>query len=153
MTTIFPKDEFFMRLALREAEHALANGEVPIGCVIVKDGEVIAAAGNERELRPDPTAHAECLALRAAALTLGGWRLPGAMLYVTLEPCPMCAGAIAQARVARVIYGAADPKLGAAGSVVDLLNDARLPFRVPAVGGVLSRESAALLSDFFGDRR
>ena len=142
-----------MRLALREARLAGDRGETPIGSVIVKDGEVIAAAGNERELRPDPTAHAECLALRAASLATNGWRLVGSVLYVTLEPCPMCAGAIQQARIARVVYGASDPRLGAAGSLMDLLTDPRLGHRVEVTGGVLAAESADLLREFFDQRR
>jgi tRNA(adenine34) deaminase len=150
---VFPRDEYFMRLALREAQQAGERGEVPIGCVIVHEGEVIAAGSNERELRPDPTAHAEILALRAAALRLGGWRLTGSVLYVTLEPCPMCAGAISQARVGRVVYGAPDQKLGAAGTLIDVLNHPRLPGRVELTTGVLAAESAALLRTFFDDRR
>lgn len=142
-----------MRIALREARLAADRGETPIGAVVVKDGEVIAAAGNERELRPDPTAHAECLALRAAALATGGWRLIGSVVYVTLEPCPMCAGAIQQARVARLVYGASDPRLGAAGSLMDLLKDPRLGHRVEVTGGVLAAEAAEVLRGFFDDRR
>ena len=110
----FPRDEHFMRLALREAERAIEHDDVPIGCVVVCEGEVIAAAPNERELRGDPTAHAEILALREASRRLGGWRLDGVVLYVTLEPCAMCAGAIVLARLPRVVYGAPDPKAGAA---------------------------------------
>ncbi len=117
----FPRDEYFMRLALREAARAEEHDDVPIGCVIVKDGEVIATGHNERELRSDPTAHAELLALREAARALGSWRVLDAVLYVTLEPCAMCAGAIVLARVPRVIFGASDPKAGAAGSVLDVL--------------------------------
>src|SRR5206468_8401287 len=110
----FPRDEYFMRLALREAERAAEHDDVPIGCVIAADGEVIAAAPNERELRGDPTAHCEVLALREAARAVGSWRMPaGAVLYVTLEPCAMCAGAIVLARVPRVVFGAPDPKAGA----------------------------------------
>ena len=110
----FGRDEHFMRLALREAERAVEAGDVPIGAVIVHGGEVVGAAGNEREVRADPTAHAEVLALREAATALGGWRVPDSVLYVTLEPCAMCAGAIVLARVPRVVFGAADPKAGAA---------------------------------------
>ena len=142
-----------MRLALREGQLAGERGEVPVGCVVVHEGEVIGSGGNERELRPDPTAHAEILALRAAAQSLGGWRLPSAVLYVTLEPCPMCAGAIRQSRIARVIYGAPDPKQGAAGSVLDVLGDGRLPNRVETIGGILAEDALALLGNFFGDRR
>jgi tRNA(adenine34) deaminase len=149
----FPRDEYFMRLALREAERSLGHDDVPVGCVIAHDGEVIATAQNERELRGDPTAHCEVLALREAARVLGSWRLSGAMLYVTLEPCAMCAGAIVLARVPRVIFGALDPKAGAAGSVLDVLGEPRLNHRPEVAGGLLADESAALLQGFFGTRR
>src|SRR5947209_8589492 len=119
----FPRDEYFMRLALREASQAMEHEDVPIGAVIVHEGEVIAAAGNERELRADPTAHAELLALREAAMVLGTWRVLDSVLYVTLEPCAMCAGAIVLARVPRVVYAARDPKAGAAGSIFDILGE------------------------------
>jgi tRNA(adenine34) deaminase len=152
-TAIFPKDEQFMRLALREAVAAGAHGDVPVGAVVVHDGKVVGTGRNERELRGDPTAHAEVLALRAAALSLGGWRLPGAVLYVTLEPCPMCAGAIQQARIARTVYGAPDQKLGAAGSVINILGDPRLLHRVEVQGGVLAGESLSVLQRFFDERR
>jgi tRNA(adenine34) deaminase len=152
-TAIFPKDEHFMRLALGEAQAAAAHDDVPVGAVVVHDGEVIGTGHNERELRSDPTAHAEVLALRAAALTLGGWRLPGAVIYVTLEPCPMCAGAIQQARVARVVFGAPDQRVGAAGSVIDILGDPRLIHRMDVQGGVLATESLTILQRFFDDRR
>jgi tRNA(adenine34) deaminase len=152
-TPIFPKDEQFMRLALREAVAAGDHGDVPVGAVVVREGEVIGTGRNERELRGDPTAHAELLALRAAAVTLGGWRLPGAVLYVTLEPCPMCAGAIQQARIARTVYGAPDQKLGAAGSVINILGDPRLLHRVEVQGGVLASDSLAVLQRFFDERR
>jgi len=149
----FPRDEYFMRLALREAERALEHHDVPIGCVIAHDGEVVAAAGNEREVRGDPTAHAELLALREASRVLGGWRLSGTVMYVTLEPCAMCAGAIVLARVPRVVYGARDPKAGAAGSVLDVLGEPQLNHR-PEVGeGLLAGESAELLRQFFALRR
>lgn len=150
---IFPRDELFMRLALQQALLAAEHGDVPVGCVVVRDGEVVGEAGNEREVRADPTAHAEILALREAALTLGGWRLPGTVLYVTLEPCPMCAGAIQQARVARVVFGAPDQKVGAAGSVIDLFSNPRLLHRVEAVGGVLADEAIEIMQRFFNDRR
>jgi tRNA(adenine34) deaminase len=146
-------DEHFMRLALREAERALGHDDVPIGAVIVRDGEVLAAAGNERELRPDPTAHAELLVLREAAAKLGGWRIPDSVLYVTLEPCVMCCGAIVLARVPRVVYGAADPKAGAAGSVLDVLGEEWLSHRPQVESGLLAEESAALLESFFRARR
>jgi tRNA(adenine34) deaminase len=142
-----------MRLALAEAERAAEHDDVPIGAAVVRDGEVIASAGNARELRADPTAHAEVLALRAAAERLGGWRIPDSILYVTLEPCTMCAGAIVLARIPRVVYGAADPKAGAAGSVLDVLSDPRLNHRPEVVSGVLADESAALLQAFFAARR
>jgi tRNA(adenine34) deaminase len=148
-----PSDRDFMRLALREAESALAHDDVPIGAVVVRDGEAIAAAGNEREVRQDPTAHAEVLALRAAAERLGGWRIPDATLYVTLEPCPMCAGAIVLARVPRIVYGAADPKAGAAGSVLDVLGEPALNHNPRVEAGVLASEAAALLERFFSARR
>jgi tRNA(adenine34) deaminase len=135
-----------MRLALREAERAAEHDDVPIGAVAVRDGEVIAAAGNERELRGDPTAHAEVLALREAARALGGWRVPDSVLYVTLEPCAMCAGAIVLARVPRVVIGALDPKAGAAGSLMDILGDTRLNHRPQVASGLLAGESAALLA-------
>jgi tRNA(adenine34) deaminase len=147
------RDEDLMRLALGEAEGAAAHGDVPIGAVVARDGEVIASAGNERELRGDPTAHAEVLALRAAARELGGWRLPDSVLYVTLEPCAMCAGAIVLARVPRVVYGAQDPKAGAAGSVLDVLGDRRLNHRPRVDRGLLAGQSAALLEAFFAARR
>src|ERR1700751_5513609 len=118
----FPRDEYFMRLALREAERALEHDDVPVGAVVVKDGEVIGAEHTERELREDPTAHAESLALRAASQTLGSWRVLDAVMYVTLEPCTMCAGAIVLSRLPRLVYGATDPKAGAAGSGLDVLD-------------------------------
>ena len=149
----FPRDEYFMRLALREAERALDHDDVPVGCVVARDGEVIAAAPNERELRGDPTAHAEVLTLREAAKAIGSWRLSGSALYVTLEPCAMCAGAMVLARVPRVVYGATDPKAGAAGSVLDVLAEPRLNHRPEVAGGLLAAESAELLRRFFASRR
>jgi tRNA(adenine34) deaminase len=148
-----PDEEYFMRLALREAERASEHGDVPIGAVVVRGGEVIAAGRNERELRQDPTAHAEILALREAAQALGSWRVLETTLYVTLEPCAMCAGAIVLARVPRVLYGASDPKAGAAGSVLDVLSEPRLNHRPEVAGGVLGDECGALLSGFFAARR
>jgi tRNA(adenine34) deaminase len=142
-----------MRLALGEAERAASHDDVPIGAVVARGDEAIAVAGNERELRRDPTAHAEVLALRAAAEALGGWRIPDSVLYVTLEPCAMCAGAIVLARVPRVVYGAPDPKAGAAGSVLDVLDEPRLNHRPQVTGGVLADEAAALLAAFFAPRR
>jgi tRNA(adenine34) deaminase len=151
--SFFPRDEYFMQLALREAEAAIAHDDVPIGCVIVRSGEVIAAARNERELRGDPTAHAEILALREAARAVDGWRLLDTVLYVTLEPCAMCAGAIVLARVPRVVFGAPDPKAGAAGSVLDVLAEPRLNHRPDVAGGLLGEESSEMLRRFFGLRR
>src|SRR3954454_25234391 len=149
----FPRDEYFMRLALREAQAALDHDDVPIGAVVVHEGEVIAAARNERELRQDPTAHAELLALREASRALGSWRVLESVLYVTLEPCAMCAGAIVLARVPRVGYGKTDPQEGAAGSVLDILAEPRLNHRPAVAGGLLAEECAMLLIDFFGSRR
>jgi tRNA(adenine34) deaminase len=149
----FPRDEYFMRLALREAERALEHDDVPVGCVIARDGEVIASAPNERELRGDPTAHAEMLALREAAQAVGSWRVADAVMYVTLEPCAMCAGAIVLARVPRVVYGAADPKTGAAGSVLNILAEPRLNHRPEVAGGLLAADAGDLLRAFFATRR
>jgi tRNA(adenine34) deaminase len=149
----FPRDEYFMRLALREAERALEHDDVPIGAVVVHDGEVVAAARNERELRHDPTAHAEVLALREASSRLGTWRLLETVLYVTLEPCAMCAGAIVLGRVPRVVYAADDPKAGAAGSVLDVLAEPRLNHRPVVARGLLAEEAAELLRAFFASRR
>lgn len=142
-----------MHLALREAELASAHEDVPIGAVVVRGGELLAAAHNERELRQDPTAHAEILALREAARAVGSWRLLHATLFVTLEPCAMCAGAIVLARTARVVFGATDPKAGACGSVLDVLGEARLNHRPEVLAGVLAPECGQLLSDFFAARR
>ena len=142
-----------MRLALREAQRAREHGDVPIGAVVARAGEVIAVARNERELRQDPTAHAEILALRAAAQAFGSWRVLETTLYVTLEPCAMCAGAIVLARVPCVVFGASDPKAGAAGSVLDVLSEPRLNHRPEVRGGLLGEECGALLSAFFASRR
>jgi tRNA(adenine34) deaminase len=149
----FPRDEWFMNLALREAERALAHDDVPIGAVVVREGEVIGAGHNERELREDPTAHAEILALREAASKLGSWRVLDSVLYVTLEPCAMCAGAIVLARVPRVVYAATDPKAGAAGSIMNLLDHPRLNHRPEVAGGLLAEEASQLIVDFFRSRR
>ena len=146
-------DERLMALALEQARAAEGHRDVPIGAVLARDGEPLAAAGNERELRGDPTAHAEILAIRAAAEALGGWRLPETTLYVTLEPCAMCAGAIVLARVPSVVFGSADPKAGAAGSVLDVLGEPALNHRPRVVGGLLEEECAALLQSFFAARR
>jgi len=148
-----PTDERFMRLALQEAALALEHDDVPVGAVLVHEGEVIAAGHNERELRQDPSAHAEMIALRAGAQALGTWRLLDTVLYVTLEPCAMCAGAIVLGRVPRVVYGTADPKAGAAGSVLDVLAEPRLNHRPAVAGGVLAAECAGLLRAFFAARR
>jgi tRNA(adenine34) deaminase len=149
----FPRDDYFMHLALREAERALEHGDVPIGAVIVRDGEVLAAGCNERELRGDPTAHAEMVALREAARAVGSWRVLESVIYVTLEPCAMCAGAVVLARVPRVVFGASDPKAGACGSVLDVLGEPRLNHRPVVAGGLLAAECAGLLSAFFASRR
>ncbi len=142
-----------MESAIAEARRAAAGGDVPIGAVIVRAGEVIAAAGNRREAELDPTAHAELLAIRAAAAALGGWRLPETTIFVTLEPCAMCAGAIVLARIPRVVFGAADPKAGAAGSVLDVLGEQALNHRPQVTGGVMGEQCGRLLSDFFAARR
>jgi tRNA(adenine34) deaminase len=147
------EDERLMRLAVATAREAPTHDDVPVGCVVSQGGRVIATARNERELRSDPTAHAEVLALRAAALSLGGWRLVGCQVHVTLEPCPMCAGALLAARVERVVFGAADLKLGAAGSVTQVLRDPRAPTRVGVSGGILAKECSSVLGDFFASRR
>ena len=149
----FPRDEYFMRLALREAERALEHDDIPVGSVVVKDGEVIGSGHNEREVRADPTAHAELIALRDAARTLGSWRVLDSVLYVTLEPCAMCAGAIVLARVPRVVFGTTDPKTGAAGSVLNVLAEPRLNHRPRVESGLLAEECADLLRSFFASRR
>jgi len=146
-------DEELMRRALEVAAAASAHEDVPIGAVLARDGDVVAAAANERELRRDPTAHAEVLALRHGAEVLGGWRLPDTTLYVTLEPCSMCAGAIILARVPRVVFAAPDPKAGACGSVLDVLGEERLNHRPEVESGLLADEAAELLRDFFRGRR
>jgi len=151
--TYLPLDEAFMRLALREAEKALEHDDVPIGAVVVKDEQVIGAGHNERELLQDPTAHAEVLALRAASAAVGSWRVLDATLYVTLEPCAMCAGAIVLSRIPRVVYAATDPKAGAAGSVMDVLDHAALNHRPEVAGGLLADEAGAMIVDFFRSRR
>lgn len=145
-------DERYMALALEQARLALPD-DVPIGAVVVRDAQVLAAARNEREARRDPTAHAEMVALRAAARKAGTWRLGGATVYVTLEPCPMCAGALVAARVSRLVYGPQDPKAGAAYSLYNLLDDPRLNHQVAITTGVLEQDCAALLQDFFRRRR
>lgn len=146
-------DNRFMELALEEAELAIQHGDVPIGAVVVSDGNVLGRAHNERELRGDPTAHAEILALRAAAAGSDGWRLEGTTAYVTLEPCAMCAGALVLARVSRLVYGPQDPKAGAALSLYNLVQDPRLNHQVEIETGVLESRSVALLKAFFEDQR
>ncbi len=146
-------DEAMMRIALDESAAAAVRGETPIGAVLARGDEVLAAAGNEREVRCDPTAHAEVIVLREAARVAGGWRLPDTTLYVTLEPCAMCAGAIVLARVPRVVYAAADPKAGAAGSVLDVLGEPRLNHRPRVEAGLFGDRAAAQLREFFRERR
>jgi tRNA(adenine34) deaminase len=146
-------DEEAMASALEEAQLAVAAGDVPVGAIVVRDGRVIARAHNEREQRADPTAHAEILALRSAASVLGSWRLDGATVYVTLEPCPMCAGALVAARVHQLVFGASDPKAGACGSLYNVCVDPRLNHEVLVSPGVLAEQAAALLADFFDGRR
>jgi len=146
-------DERFMRRALELARQGQAEGEVPVGAVVVLDGAVIGEGWNRPIAAADPTAHAEIQALRTAARTLGNYRLGGASLYVTLEPCAMCVGAMFHARIARVVFGARDPKTGSAGSVINLFSESRLNHHATVIGGVLGEESGALLSTFFAARR
>ena len=146
-------DEDYMRQALEQARLAAAAGELPVGCVIVKDGDIIARAHNECEARGDATAHAELLAIQKASAAAGGWRLNDCALYVTLEPCPMCAGAIVQARVGRLVYGAANPEQGCAGSLYRIPEDPAFPHFCPSDGGVLRGDCQALLDTFFNGRR
>lgn len=146
-------DVVAMRVALAEADAATQHGDVPIGAVVVRDGTVIAARHNERELTGDPTAHAEVLALRDAAHVVGHWRLDDCTLYVTLEPCFMCAGAVVNARIGRLVYGATDPKAGAVGSLADVPGDQRLNHRPPVTVGVLGDECGQRLRSFFAARR
>jgi tRNA(adenine34) deaminase len=147
------RDQHYMRLALREAERAAGHGDVPIGAVVVLGDEVIGAAGNERELRQSPLAHCEMLAIERAAAHLGSWRLLDTTLYVTLEPCPMCAGAVVQARIPRLVYGASDEKAGAVGTLYNVCQDARLNHTLEVTTGVLADESIELLQRFFRARR
>lgn len=146
-------DSEYMQLALQLAEQAALAGEVPVGAVIVKDGEIVGRGHNAPITQHDPTAHAEIQAMRAAALALGNYRLLGCTLYVTLEPCAMCSGAIQHARIARVVYGASDPKTGACGSVIDLMAETRLNHHAVVEGGVLANQCGAMLSTFFAGRR
>ncbi len=145
--------EIYMRAALQQAELALSENEVPVGAVIVRNERIIAAAHNQREQLRDPTAHAEMIAITQAAEAVGGWRLLECTLYVTLEPCPMCAGAILQARIPSLVYGAADPKAGAVSSLFRLLGDARLNHRTEVVPSVLDEDCGRILSEFFSQRR
>jgi tRNA(adenine34) deaminase len=146
-------DETGMRAALREARESLAKDEVPVGCVVVHDGVVIGRGHNQVEALRDATAHAEILAIGAASNALGSWRLSECTLYVTLEPCAMCAGAIVLARLGRLVYGATDPKAGACGSVLDVIGEKRLNHRVPVVHGVLAGECGEILREFFAKKR
>ena len=145
--------DYFMREALRQAQAAMAAEEVPVGAVIACDGRIIAAAHNQREMLHDPTAHAEMIAITQAAEALGSWRLERCTLYVTLEPCPMCAGAIVQARVPTVVYGATDPKAGAVASLYQILSDVRLNHRCEIVPGVMAEPCGAILTEFFRRQR
>lgn len=147
------QDSIFMRQALDQAHNAWALGEVPVGAVVVKDGQVIATGFNQPIGTHDPTAHAEIMALRAAASILGNYRLPGCELYVTLEPCAMCSGAMIHARLSRVVFGASDPKTGACGSIVNLFEQNQLNHHTQLTGGVMAEECAVLLKDFFAERR
>lgn len=146
-------DEYWMSLAIEEAQKAAELGEVPIGAIIVHDDEIVGSGFNRREIDRDPTAHAELLAIREASNTLGGWRILRSTLYVTLEPCPMCAGAIVQARIDRVVYGARDPKAGCAGTLMNLLQEDRFNHQVEVAPGVLEEECSKLLKDFFRQLR
>jgi tRNA(adenine34) deaminase len=152
-TSIITDDAGFMRIALVEARQAAIRGEVPVGAVLVSGGEIVAQAHNRRETGADPTAHAEILVLREAAQKQGHWRLSGATLYVTLEPCPMCAGAMVLARIDRLVYGATDPKAGAAGSLFNLVQEPRLNHRMEVIAGVLADECGVVLQEFFRERR
>ena len=154
MSTVESTDEHFMRLALKSAERAALSGDVPVGCVIVDhDGTILAAEGNRREQDQDPTAHAEIVAMRTAADARGHWRLDGTTLYVTLEPCAMCAGAMVNARIGRVVYGCSDPKSGAVRSLYEILGDPRLNHQARVVAGVLAAESVQQLRAFFAKLR
>ncbi len=145
--------EFYMRQALAEAQAAFEAGEVPVGAVICCEGQIVASAHNQREQLHDPTAHAEMIAITQAAESLGSWRLDGCTLYVTLEPCPMCAGAVLQARIPLLVYGAADPKAGAVDTLYQLLRDPRLNHRTQSVSSVLDVECGAILTRFFQQQR
>lgn len=146
-------DDHFMRLALQQAQQAQAEDEVPVGAIILHQDRIIAAAYNQREQLHDPTAHAEMIAITQAAEAIGDWRLEHCTMYVTLEPCPMCAGAILQSRIPRLIYGATDPKAGAVNSLYSLLTDSRLNHNVQVTGGVLAEECGRILTHFFRNKR
>lgn len=148
-----PSDEQWMQLALEEAQLAASFGDVPVGAVVVRDGVVIGRGHNRREQDNDPTAHAEVIAIRQAAEALGAWRLTGCTLYVTIEPCPMCAGALVLARLDRLVYGAADPKTGATGSLWNIVQDERLNHRLDVTAGVLESECREVIRSFFRQRR
>lgn len=147
------QDAIWMQQALEQAHKAWAQGEIPVGAIVVKDGQLIATGFNQPIGKHDPTAHAEIMALRAAASVLGNYRLPGCELYVTLEPCAMCAGAMLHARLARVVYGASDPKTGACGAVLNLFEQEQLNHHTQLIGGVMAQECSVLLKEFFIDRR
>lgn len=153
MDSLQLEHEKFMREAIAEAKKAEELREVPIGAVVVKNNEIVGRGYNLRETGKDPTLHAEMIAIREASERLGGWRLMGCTLYVTLEPCPMCAGAIVQSRIEQVVYGAADPKAGCAGTLMNLLGEERFNHQVPVVAGVLQEECGQLLKDFFRSLR
>lgn len=146
-------DETWMKIALEEAERAASSGDVPVGAVLVRDGVIIGRGQNRREVDNDPTAHAEVIAIREAAASLGTWRLTGSTMYVTIEPCPMCAGALVLARVERLVYGAADPKGGATGTLWNIVQDERLNHRLDVSGGVLESECRDVIRKFFRARR
>ncbi|WP_209810578.1 tRNA adenosine(34) deaminase TadA [Ammoniphilus resinae] len=146
-------DRYFMQKALEQAEKAKEKGEVPIGAVIVRDGEIIGSGHNLRETTKDPTSHAEMIAIREASEHLGGWRLIGSTLYVTLEPCPMCAGAIVQSRIERVVFGVGDPKAGCAGTLMNLLEEQRFNHQAEVVEGVMAEECSEILKQFFRELR
>lgn len=153
MNMIANDPQHFMRYALREAETAFEKGEIPVGCVIVHKGEIIAKAHNQREMLQDPTAHAEMIALTAASEHIGSWRLHDCDMYVTLEPCSMCAGALVLARLTKLFYGASDPKAGACGTLYNIQDDPRLNHRVETHSGILEYECSTILTDFFKQRR
>lgn len=153
MDTELQKHEIFMQAAIEEAKKAAQIGEVPIGAVIVRNKEIVGRGYNLRETKKDPTLHAEMIAIREASGRLGGWRLIGCTLYVTLEPCPMCAGAIVQSRIEQVVYGAADPKAGCTGTLMNLLDEPRFNHRVPVIRGIREEECAMLLKEFFRSLR